>query len=435
MHVLVVDDHPAVLEALQLLFVLHDLEVETARSPSEALQVVGRGETGVVVQDMNFAAAATTGEEGAALFRDVRALDPDLPVILMTAWTDLEMAVDLVRQGADDYIGKPWDDRRLVVKVRRLLAARAVAASPVPPAELAGLVYRSPEMHAVVKLALRVAPADVPVLVTGPSGAGKERVAALVQANSERRKGPFLTVNAGALPSELLEAELFGAEPGAYTGAQGLRQGRFEAANGGTLFLDEIATLSERGQAALLRVLQTGEYSRLGSSEVRRTDVRLVTATNADLREAIAAGRFRQDLYYRLAVIELEVPPLAERPDDIELLAEHFLAEAGVDPAMLEGTARRALRDHAWPGNVRELQSAVQRAVLVREGERIGAADLGLTERPRVGDEGEALEIQAALQAADGVVARAAATLGMSRQALYRRMDRLQIRVRRKVDW
>ncbi|MEO0605784.1 MAG: sigma 54-interacting transcriptional regulator, partial [Myxococcota bacterium] len=279
MHVLVVDDHPAVLEALQLLFVLHDLEVEVARSPAEAVQVIQRGETGVVVQDMNFASAATTGEEGAALFRDLRAVDPDLPIVLMTAWTDLEMAVELVREGADDYIGKPWDDRRLVTKVRRLLAARAVAASPVTQADLAGLVYRSPEMHSVVKLALRVAPADVPVLITGPSGAGKERVAALVQANSARRSSPFVTVNAGALPPELLEAELFGAEPGAYTGAQAMRRGRFETADGGTLFLDEIATLSERGQAALLRVLQTGEYSRLGSSDVRRTDVRLVSAT------------------------------------------------------------------------------------------------------------------------------------------------------------
>ncbi|MEN0067829.1 MAG: sigma-54 dependent transcriptional regulator [Myxococcota bacterium] len=433
MHVLVVDDHPAVLEALQLLFVLHDFEVEVASSPSEALQVVQRGETGVVVQDMNFTASATTGEEGVELFRALRATDPDLPVILMTAWTDLQMAVDLVREGADDYLCKPWDDARLVVKVRRLLAARAVAGSPVQDVNLAGLVYRSPQMHGVVKLALRVARANVPVLVTGPSGAGKERVAALVQANSERHNRPFLRVNAGALPPELLEAELFGAEPGAYTGAQTLRQGRFEAANGGTLFLDEIATLTERGQAALLRVLQSGEYSRLGSSEVRRSDVRLITATNADLKAEMDAGRFRDDLYYRLAVIELEVPALVERPDDIELLAEHFLAEAGVNPSLLEGTARRLLREHAWPGNVRELQSAVQRAVLVREGERIGAADLGLTRTASSSDSQEAAQIRAALLAADGVVARAAEALGLSRQALYRRMDRLSIRIHRKV--
>jgi len=435
MHVLIVDDMPGVREALQFLFVLNDVDVELAASAAEALRIVRRGETGVVVQDMNFTQAATTGTEGAELFRALRAQDPDLPVILMTAWTDLEMAVSLVHEGADDYIAKPWDDRKLVAKVKRLLAARHVQRDRDEQIDLAGLVYASPEMHAVVRLALRVATGDVPVLVTGPTGAGKERVAALIQANSPRRDRPFVVVNCGALPDELLEAELFGAEAGAFTGATGLRKGRFESADGGTLFLDEIGTLSASGQAALLRVLQSGEYSRLGSSRTRKVDVRVIAATNLDLRAEAAEGRFREDLYFRLAVIEVEIPPLCERPDDIDVLADRFLASAGLEPDALDGTARRALRGHDWPGNVRELKSAIERAVLVRLGDRIGAADLGLRQRlvPAGSNDPEAAEVRAALNAADGVVSRAAEALGLSRQALYRRMERLGIRIERKI--
>ncbi|MBX2800497.1 MAG: sigma-54 dependent transcriptional regulator [Myxococcales bacterium] len=435
MQVLVVDDNRSVLEALQLLFVLHDLDVQLATSPAEALTLVRRGGIGVVVQDMNFTASATTGDEGAALFRAMRAQDPDLPVVLMTAWTDLEMAVALVREGADDYVAKPWDDRKLLHTVQQLMATRTVASARPVEADLAGLVYHSPQMHSVVTLALRVASADVPVLVTGPSGVGKEHIAGLLQANSPRREGPYVVVNAGAMPEELVSTELFGAEAGAYTGSVGLRRGRFETADGGTLFLDEIGNLSPRGQAALLRVLQSGELTRVGSNDVLSTDVRVVAATNADLHAEISAGRFRQDLFYRLAVVEIRIPSLAERPDDIEPLAEHFLAEAGLPAEALDGTARRALRNHSWPGNVRELRSAVQRAVLVREGQRIGAADLGLVERVSPGEEDdpEAAALHAALASADVVVSRAAEALGLSRQAVYRRMERLGVRVQRKV--
>lgn len=436
MHVLIVDDMPGVREALQFLFELNGLDVALATSPAEALRTVHRGHTGVVVQDMNFTAAATTGAEGAALFRALRAEDPDLPVILMTAWTDLEMAVALVHEGADDYIAKPWDDRKLVAKVKSLLAARAAQrARSEGSIDLAGLDYASPQMQAVVRLAVRVASSTLPVLVVGPTGAGKERVAALIQANGPRRDRPFVTVNCGALPDELLEAELFGAEPGAFTGANKLRRGRFETADTGTLFLDEIGTLSPSGQTALLRVLQSGEYSRLGSSHTRKADVRVIAATNVDLRAEVAAGRFREDLYYRLAVVEIEVPPLCERPEDIDVLADRFLANAGLGPDALEGTARRAMRGHEWPGNVRELQSTIERALLMREGERIGVAELGLRRRsaPAGSRDPEAAEIRAALERAGGVVSRAARSLGLSRQALYRRMDRLGIRVDRKI--
>ncbi len=309
-------------------------------------------------------------------------------------------------------------------------------------------------MQAVAQLALQVAKADVPVLITGPSGAGKEKLAEIVQANSRRRGKPFVRVNAGALPDELLESELFGAEPGAFTGATRRRVGRFEAADGGTLFLDEIGTLSAPGQAKLLRVLQSGTFERLGSSETRKVDVRLICATNSDLRREIAAGRFREDLYYRLNVVELSVPPLAERPEDILPLAERFLRGLSPSPAgtlwRLAPEARERLLRHPWPGNVRELENTLRRAVLVAAGDTIGVADLGLAEKEpptavpqsqRVieavpaGEEvlAERLKLERALEEAGGVVAKAAEALGLSRQALYRKMERYGLTVERRV--
>jgi DNA-binding NtrC family response regulator len=304
-------------------------------------------------------------------------------------------------------------------------------------------------MQAVVSLAVHVAPSDAPVLVTGPNGSGKEKIAEIIQANSRRAAGPFVRVNAGDLPDELLEAELFGAEAGAFTGATKLRVGRFEAAHGGTLFLDEIGNLSLAGQAKLLRVLQTGELERLGSSRTIKTDVRIVSATNLDLKRAIAAGQFREDLYFRLNVIELAVPPLAARTADIVPLAETFLAQHA--PARSFGEAAvSALLHHDWPGNVRELQNRVQRAALVASSDQIRAEDLGLgaqrgaAERktgdlerraaePEGGADPERAAIEQALLDAGGVVSKAALTLGLSRQALYRRMERVGLAVERKV--
>ena len=302
--VLVVDDQEAVRTALTVLLELHGLEVLAVPDAERALDAVRTADVGVVIQDMNLGESATSGADGVALFRAIRGLDPGLPVILITAWTSLPTAVELVREGAADYLGKPWDDAKLVLSVQNLMRLRATSqenARLVGRAErqrrelggahdLQGLVYRSPSMHQTVALAVQVARADVPVLITGPNGAGKEKIAEIIHANSPRRSQPLVKVNAGALPEQLLEAELFGAEPGAYTGATKLRIGRFEAAQRGTLFLDEIGTLSPAGQTKLLRVLQSGEFERVGSSTTRKCDVRVVSATNADLRGSTACS-------------------------------------------------------------------------------------------------------------------------------------------------
>jgi DNA-binding NtrC family response regulator len=300
MKVLVVEDQAAVAQALCVLLRLNAIPCASAATPAEALAVMEGGGVGLVIQDMNFSPGATSGEEGMDLFRRLRALSPGLPVLVLTAWTSLETAVRMMKDGASDYMGKPWDDARLLAAVRALLQAGASAGAGAPARpgrasreemarahDLRELVYESEAMHRVVSLAVQVAGADVPVLITGPNGVGKEKLAEIVQANSGRKARPFVKVNAGALPDELLESELFGAEAGAFTGAVKRRVGRFEAADGGTLFLDEIGNLSPAGQAKLLRVLQSGEFERLGSSETRKVDVRVLAATNADLRERL----------------------------------------------------------------------------------------------------------------------------------------------------
>jgi DNA-binding NtrC family response regulator len=466
--VLVVDDQEAVRTALAVLLEVHDIPCVLASKPEEALRIVRTDDVGAVIQDMNFGAGTTSGAEGIALFREIHALDPDLPVVLITAWTSLETAVELVKGGAADYVAKPWDDDKLVTTVQNLLNLRAVRQENArlrgldarlrtqlsERYDVCGLVYRSRAMHDCVSLAVHVAPSDVPVLISGPNGSGKEKLAEIVQKNSRRADKPFVKVNAGGLPDQLLEAELFGAEAGAYTGATKLRVGRFEAAHGGTLFLDEIGNLSASGQMRLLRVLQTGEYERLGSSTTRKVDVRVISATNADLRADIAAGRFREDLYFRLNVIELALPPLAERSEDVLPLAEHFLRlhqRDGVE-LRLSDSAQNALEHYEWPGNVRELENRIQRAVLVSQGQ-ITPRDLGFetaaaglskaasTQRPsspppaEVAGEPSAQErqqIEHALLRAHGVVSRAATDLGVSRQALYRRMERLGIELERR---
>jgi DNA-binding NtrC family response regulator len=466
MKVLVVDDQEAVRTALQVLLDVHDIECVVAAESREALRLVRTDDIGVVVQDMNFSKDTTSGEEGSALFRQIHALDPGLPVILITAWTSLETAVALVKEGAADYVAKPWDDQKLVLTIQNLMRLRVLEdensrlrgdderarADIARRFNLCGLVYKSRKMHELVSLAVHVAPSDAPVLITGPNGSGKEKLAEIVQTSSRRADKPFVRVNAGGLPDQLLEAELFGAEAGAYTGATKLRVGRFEAAHGGTLFLDEIGNLTPTGQMKLLRVLQTGEFQRLGSNATRTADVRLISATNANLRAEIQAGRFREDLYFRLNVIELEVPPLAQRPDDIRPLAEHFLARHAAGRALtLSEEALQALEHHDWSGNVRELDNRLQRAALVCEGGAIRAQHLGLDDHALAGEAAasaarassppssgtlsdvEREAIETALGRAQGVVSRAANELGLSRQALYRRMERLGIELERRV--
>jgi DNA-binding NtrC family response regulator len=440
--VLVIDDNPSVATALEVLFSLQDIDTLRALSPGEGLALLESHPVDLVVQDMNFSADTTSGEEGVALFRDIRARFPDLPVILLTAWTHLDAAVDLIKAGAADYLAKPWDDRKLVTAVENLIelgqANRALRQRAQRDQrqrrelerqyDLRGVVWGDPVTERVLALACQVARADVPVLVTGPNGAGKERIAEIIQANSAVRDGPFVTLNCGALPSELIEAELFGADAGAYTGASKAREGKFEAADGGTLFLDEIGNLPLAGQMKLLRVLETGRFERLGSNRERQVKVRVISATNADLAAMIRAGTFREDLYYRLNLIELHLPPLADRPGDILPLADHFLAGR----KQLSDAARATLLRHAWPGNVRELKNTMQRAALLAQGATITPADLGLpvAAGPPAGvadAEPDRDAIEQALARAHGVVAQAAAELGLSRQALYRRMDRLGI--------
>ena len=442
--VLVIDDNPAVGTALDVLFSLRDIRTLTATSPEAGLAVLASERVDLVVQDMNFTADTTSGEEGIALYRAIRSDHPDLPIILLTAWTRLETAVELVKAGAGDYMGKPWDDNKLLATVENLLelseATREVARfrderrrrrrQLDASFDLRGIVFASAATERVVELACQVARADVPVLITGPNGAGKERIADIVQANSSRAKGAFVTVNCGALPAELIEAELFGADPGAYTGAPNrAREGRFEVADGGTLFLDEIGNLPLAGQMKLLRVLETGQFERLGSSRTRQSSVRVISATNADLATAIREGRFREDLFYRLNVIELRVPPLAERSDDVLPLAEHFLQGR----ATLDAGARAALVAHAWPGNVRELKNAIERASLLCSGGVVTVRDLGLgvprlaSGRLSTDAEPDRAMIEAAIERARGVISQAASELGLSRQALYRRMEKMGI--------
>ncbi len=438
--VLVIDDNRAIAMALEVLLSLHEIGTVAATSPEEGLAILENSAIDLVIQDMNFAADITSGAEGAELFRRIRERRPDLPVILLTAWTSLDTAVDLIKAGAADYLAKPWDDQRLIATVKNLIELGQVNRALQQRLQrehkqkrelennydLRGLVWRDAAMERVLDVACQVARADVPVLVTGPNGAGKEKIVEIIQANSAVRDGPFVTLNCGALPSELIEAELFGAEAGAYTGASHTRQGKFEAADGGTLFLDEIGNLPLAGQMKLLRVLETGRFQRLGSNQERQVKVRVVSATNADLAGAIKAGSFRQDLLYRLNVIELKIPALAERADDILPLAEHFLAGGRT----LDASAAAALLSHSWPGNVRELKNVMQRAGLLAKRSALSAADLGL---PAPGsnkidtEEWSKESIEQALARASGVVSQAASDLGISRQALYRRMERLGI--------
>ncbi|HXP65243.1 MAG TPA: sigma-54 dependent transcriptional regulator [Steroidobacteraceae bacterium] len=440
--VLVIDDNPAVAQALSLLFGLHDIRTLTAFTPEKGVATLAQERVDLVIADMNFSADTTSGEEGAALFRALRAQQPDLPVVLLTAWTHLESAVQLVKAGAADYIGKPWNNDKLLATVENLLELaettrerqrlqeeqRRRRARLAEQYDLCDIVFASDAMERVVELACRVARADVRVLITGPNGAGKERIAQIVHANSAIRSGPFVAVNCGAIPAELIEAELFGAEAGAYTGANRARTGRFEAANGGTLFLDEIGDLPLAGQVKLLRVLETGQFEMLGSSKTRTAQVRILSATNADLPALIREGRFREDLYYRLNVIEIAVPPLAERTADILPLARHFLGEE----MQLSEDAVSALQAHDWPGNVRELRNSIERAKLLAREKVVSAADLNMPSAPRVAPrESEHLSkevLEASLREAGGNISRAAQSLGLSRQALYRRLERFNLR-------
>ncbi len=442
--ILVVDDNPSVCSALTILLELHDYQVVTASCPADAMPIIMYQSIALVLLDMNFTQDTTSGEEGKQAFYQIRQLQPDLPVILLTAWTDLTTAIELVKNGAADYLAKPWDDEKLLVTIANLIELNDVQQTSQQlskqqrereqvnhQADLCGLVFASTAMQRLVDMAVQVAKSNVNVLITGPNGVGKEKIADILHQNSPRAHQPFIKVNVGALPTDLMEAELFGAEAGAYTGANKKRIGRFEAADGGTLFLDEIGNLSLAGQMKLLRVLQTGEFERLGSNQTQTVDVRVISATNANLTDDIKNGRFREDLYYRLNVIELEVLALNQRKDDILPLIEHFTQS---DKTLPKHT-QQALLAHHWPGNVRELENACQRALLLSQSDEWQAQDFGLAPIEIAGDLSQGIEenitkamIEQAISEHQGVISRAAKALGLSRQALYRRMDKFEIK-------
>lgn len=439
--VLVIDDNPSVGIALEVLLSLRDIETVVAHSAKEGLERLRSGDIALVIQDMNFEADTTSGEEGERLFHAVRELAPEMPIILLTAWTRLESAVALVKSGAADYLAKPWDDNRLLTTVSNLLelgehrrsalqkerALKRRAQELSERFDLRGLIYADPLMEQTVKTACQFAKSQLPVLILGPNGCGKEKLAELMHANSAAKEGPWIPVNCGAIPSSLLESELFGVRAGAYTGATEDRMGKFEAAHGGTLFLDEIGTLSLEGQVKLLRVLESGTFCRVGEHREREVNVRLVSATNADLGSMIQGGAFRQDLWYRINTLELKVPSLQERPEDVIALALHFLQGRKA----LGSSARRKLLAYPWPGNVRELRNVIERAALLTRGESLAIEEL--QDRPAPHKQGsrtilDRASIEGSLRRNGGVVSKAAAELGLSRQALYRRMEKAGIR-------
>jgi DNA-binding NtrC family response regulator len=445
MRVLIADDQPDVLEALRLLLKREGFKIESAESPQQALQCIENRDYDAAIIDLNYTRDTTSGQEGLELLAKIQALDPMLPVIVMTAWGSVDLAVEAMRRGARDFIQKPWENERLASIVRTQLELseairrgqrleaenQLLRGDNVPP-----MIAQSANMQPVLELISRVGPSDANVLITGEPGAGKEVVARMLHAISGRANKPMVTVNAGGLAEGVFESELFGHVKGAFTDAKMDRVGRFELADTGTLFLDEIANVPLNLQAKLLRVLEIGEMERVGSSKTKRVDARVISATNANLADEVQNGRFRQDLLFRLNTIEIHLPPLRERREDIGPLAMHFLGQharryrkniSGFDP-----NAVQAMHAHAWQGNVRELNHVVERAVLMAQGSCIKAGDLalraGVTGSPRLEDmsleDVEGFLIKKALARYEGNVSHAANALGLSRSALYRRLQR-----------
>jgi DNA-binding NtrC family response regulator len=442
--ILIADDSADILEALRLLLKPEGFEVETATSPGAVIRAVGARTFGLVLVDLNYTRDTTSGAEGIELLEQLHAFDSTLPLVVMTAWASVELAVEAMQKGARDFVQKPWENARLLSIVRNQIALgqalrRTEQWESVAGAATAGfeMIAAAPAMRPVLELIRRVGPSDANILVRGENGSGKGLVARALHSTSRRSTKPMIAVNAGGLSGGLFESELFGHVKGAYTDASSDRAGRFELADGGTLFLDEIANVPLAQQAKLLRVVESGELERVGSSQTRRVDVRLISATNADLENEVQSGAFRQDLLFRLNTVEIRLPPLRERREDIPLLAAQFLRHQAQryrkSTDGFEQAAMKALLDHPWPGNVRELEHVVERAVLMCSGSKIGRSDLGL--QPAGGsrieemsiEEVEALLIRKALLRYDGNVSRAAEALGLSRGALYRRMQRYAV--------
>ena len=444
---LVADDQQHILEAIHLLLGPEGYELEMVRTPALVLEAMTRESYDGVLIDLNYTRDTTSGQEGLELIGRLREIDPQVPIVVMTAWGNIDLAVEAMRRGAGDFIQKPWENARLLSVLRTqmelcrtqrraqwLEAENRILRAPGAP----DFIASAPAMRSVVETMARIGPSDANVLITGEHGTGKEVVAQTLHRLSARADRTLVAVNTGALPEGTFESELFGHVKGAFTDARTDRIGRFELANNGTLFLDEIANIPVRQQAKLLRVLETGEMERVGSSKTQRVNVRMLSATNADLRAECAAGRFREDLLFRLNTVEIMLPPLRDRREDLPALAAHFLSRHaaryrrplhGIEPA-----AMQQMLQYGWPGNVRELDHTIERAVLMARGERIEATDLGLQGQQRTGsgqsldemslEAVEAILIRKALARAHGNVSHAADALGLSRGALYRRIEK-----------
>jgi len=443
--VLVADDQPHILEAVELLLEPQGIHVDCVRSPQLLLEALGQSDYDVLLIDLNYTRDTTSGKEGLDLLARLQEIDPRLPVIVMTAWGNINLAVESIKRGARDFIQKPWENDRLISLVRvhaelhqalrrarqLELENRLLRAEGMPD-----FVAAAPSMLPVLELIGQIGPSDANVLITGEHGTGKEIVSKLLHAASPRSRMPLVAVNAGGLPEGTFESEIFGHVKGAFTDARSDRVGRFELANGGTLFLDEIANVPLRQQAKLLRVLETGELERVGSSQTRRVDVRVLSATNANLAEEATTGNFREDLLFRINTVEIHLPALRERREDIPLLAMHFLnrnrSRYRKQVSGFSAAAMQQMMQYPWPGNVRELEHTVERAVLLCRGEEIEPANLAIaTTRSSAPnfenmsiDEVEALLIRKVLRRCDGNISQAAEALGLSRAALYRRIEK-----------
>ena len=443
--ILIADDQPDVIESLRLLLKAEGFQTEAVSSPAAILAAVETKDFDAALIDLNYARDTTSGQEGLDLLTRLQSLDSTLPIVVMTAWGSIELAVEAMRRGARDFVQKPWENARLLsilhtqLELGRALrrGARLEAENRVLRAEgLPTLIAESPAMRPVLELAARVGPSDANVLITGEHGTGKEVVARTLHALSSRATRPMVTVNTGGLAEGVFESELFGHVKGAFTDAKTDRVGRFELAEGGTLFLDEIANITPSQQARLLRVIESGEYERVGSSRTRRADLRIISATNANLTEEVRASRFREDLLFRLNTVEIHLPPLRDRREDIPLLANHFLRQQAMRYRKhLEGfdeAAMRSLLSCPWPGNIRELDHVIERAVLLAQGDLVRVSDLNLRPArdgaPRLEEmsleEVERFLVQKALERFAGNVSQAAEFLGLSRSGLYRRLQK-----------
>jgi len=441
--ILIADDQPDVLEALRILLKGEGYQIDVVTSLGAVMNMLEKRNYALLMMDLNYTRDTTSGQEGLQVIPRIQTLDETLPIVVMTAWATIDLAVEAMKLGARDFVPKPWDNDRLLAIVRTQIALGSAlrksqqleAKNELLRGKMPNIISDSPRMRPVIELITRVAPSDANVLVTGENGTGKGLVAQALHSLSPRASKLMITVNMGGLSEGVFESELFGHVKGAFTDAKSDRAGRFELADESTLFLDEIANLPMSQQAKLLRVIETGEFERVGSSRTLHANVRIISATNSNLHEEVAAGRFRQDLLFRLNTIEVAIPPLRERREDIAPLAAHFLRQHAARYRkklnLFEPAAHEALMRHDFPGNVRELDHVIERAVLMSQGTQIKANDLGLTTAadgsPRLEEmsleEVEAFLIKKALARHDGNARKAAESLGLSRSAFYRRLQ------------